>query len=170
MALGSDPRNAGFLKPIPFCLLQATLRAENMSPFIFAFPSAYGPFPDTQWVRTLIKYLTKVSKKKKKIWKSNITLTYVGQFTYVWREGHFHLSPKVLIPSSHSLVLSPDFVHFREELNWVTLAISPLICFSKIERFWFWREVFTGKTKTKAIIPDHLPIGYTVKLLSFQLL
>lgn len=64
VALGSDPWHVGFLKPAPFSLLQATPRAENMSPFISAFPTAYGPFSDTQWVQMLIKYLTKVSKKK----------------------------------------------------------------------------------------------------------
>ena len=58
-----------------FSLFHTTPKAGNLSSFIFVFPTAYGAFPNTQRVQTVIKYLTKISKKKKKeIQKSNVAL------------------------------------------------------------------------------------------------
>lgn len=78
--LGLDHKKVRFQSL--FLLLEATLRAESTSSFIFAFPTPHGPFPNTQWVQTLIKYLTKVTKKPH---SSTGTLSYPGSFTCVSR-------------------------------------------------------------------------------------
>lgn len=86
VVLGWDLGMLGF-KSILFPLLQAVLRAESMSSFISAFPTAYGLFPDTEWACTLMKYLTKVRKYIK---NSNVALLYLGQFTSLGTES-FHV-------------------------------------------------------------------------------
>lgn len=80
--------------------------AESTSSIIFAFPTPHGPLPNTQWVHTVIKYLTKATKI---ILNSNVTLQYPGLFMCVSR-GTFssptqhtkaEFTPSVSVPTSY---------------------------------------------------------------------
>lgn len=74
------PKESWISKTIPFTWSYP--EGRKLIFIIFAFPIPHAPFPNTEWVQTLIKYLTKVTKK---IHNFKITLPYPGSFTCVSR-------------------------------------------------------------------------------------
>ena len=97
-----------------FSLFHATPRAGNLSSFIFAFPTAYGPFPNIQRVQTVIKYLTKLTKKRNPEVQCYIAITRSVYFFFNIFFLCFHFTSYFFpVGGSESLLLPVGSLYLR---------------------------------------------------------